>query len=51
MARRIRRQIESGLIRKIGEESYAAGKSILSTCLEALGGIERIHSRRIRQPC
>jgi DNA-binding MarR family transcriptional regulator len=50
LGRQIRRQIEGRLIRAAGEEQYRSAKSILSTCLEALGGMERIRMRRIQPP-
>jgi len=48
--RQIRREIESRLIRAAGAEQYEIAKSILSACLEALGGMERVRSRRILPP-
>ncbi len=50
LGRKIRRQIESRLIRAAGKEQYDTGKSILSACLEGLGGMDRIRSRRILPP-
>jgi DNA-binding MarR family transcriptional regulator len=50
LGRRIRRQIERRLIRGIGAGSYESAKSTLSACLEELGGMERIRSRRILPP-
>lgn len=50
LGRKIRRQIESRLIRAAGAEPYETARSILAACLDALGGMERIRSRRIRPP-
>jgi DNA-binding MarR family transcriptional regulator len=44
---RIRRRIEKRLIDVAGLEQYEIARSILSGCLEALDGMERIRSRRI----
>jgi len=45
--RRIRRRIEKRLIRITGAENYDKANSTLSACLKALGGMERVRSRRI----
>jgi len=45
--RRIRRQIDARLIRAAGAPKYETAKSILTVCLNALGGTERIRTRRI----
>lgn len=50
LGRRARTQIDSRLVRIAGKESYEQAKSTLLTCLQALGGVERIRSRRIRAP-
>lgn len=50
LERKIRRQIEKRLSHATGAERYETAKSILSTCLEALGGMERIRSRRLLPP-
>jgi DNA-binding MarR family transcriptional regulator len=50
LGRQIRRQIESRLIRAAGEQQYQSAKSVLSACLEALGGMDRIRTRRIPPP-
>ena len=50
LGRRIRRQMERRLIRTIGAESCEIAKSTLAACLEALGGMDRIRSRRILPP-
>jgi len=50
LGRQARRQIESQLIRVLGAEPYETAKSVLSTGLEALGGLERARSRRILPP-
>ena len=50
LGRRVRGQITSRLIAAAGREACEQAKSTLVTCLRALGGIERIRSRRIRAP-
>jgi DNA-binding MarR family transcriptional regulator len=50
LGRRARARIDNLLIRTVGRKSYKNAKSTLLTCLRALGGIERICSRRIRPP-
>jgi DNA-binding MarR family transcriptional regulator len=49
-ARKIRRELEKRLIRIAGAENYESARSVLSTCLEALEGMEKVRSRRIIQP-
>ena len=49
-SRQIRRQVEGRLIHAAGAEQYEAAKSILSTCLETLGGMDRVRSRRVTPP-
>ena len=48
--REARRRIETRLIKAIGARKYANGKRVLIACLDALGGLGRISSRRIRAP-
>src|SRR5690349_16516773 len=50
LGRKVRSQIEKRLIRAAGPERYKTASAILSACLEALGGMERIRSRRIQPP-
>jgi len=50
LGRRTRTRTDNLLIRAAGRRSYENTKSTLLTCLRALGGIERIGSRRIRAP-
>jgi len=50
LSRRARRQVERRLIRTAGPEQYESARAILSACLEALGGMDRIRSRRILPP-
>ena len=50
LGRRARTGIDNLLIRTTGRNSYQNTKSTLLTCLRALGGIERIRSRRVRAP-
>jgi DNA-binding MarR family transcriptional regulator len=49
-SRQIRRQVEGRLIHTAGAEQYETAKSILSTCLETLGGMDRVRSRRVTPP-
>jgi DNA-binding MarR family transcriptional regulator len=48
--RRARTQIDNRLMRAVGTKTHEDTRSSLLTCLRALGGIERIRSRRIRAP-
>ena len=48
--RRIRRQIERRLIRAAGPRRYETARAILSTCLEAVGGMEQVRTRRVPRP-
>jgi len=50
LGRASRRQMERRLIRATGAEAYKTAKETLSTCLEALGGMERVLSRRVLPP-
>ena len=50
LGRRARRGIERRLIRTAGREEYGQAKSVLTACLDALGGTERVRSRRILPP-
>jgi DNA-binding MarR family transcriptional regulator len=50
LGRRTRTRIDKLLVRAAGRKSYENAKSTLLTCLRALGGVERIRSRRIRAP-
>ena len=50
LGRRVRREIERRLIRVAGREEYEAAKSVLTACLDALGGTERVRSRRVLPP-
>lgn len=49
-ARQARLEIDKQLVDAIGKRQYAATKAALVQCLESLGGIGRIQTRRIRQP-
>jgi DNA-binding MarR family transcriptional regulator len=49
-ARRTRERIGRRLAASVGEQNYGKAKAILLTCLQSLGGMERIRSRRIRSP-
>jgi len=50
LGRRVRRGIERQLIRIAGREEYGQAKSVLTACLDALGGTERVRSRRVLPP-
>jgi DNA-binding MarR family transcriptional regulator len=50
LARRVRRQIEGRLIRAAGAARYAEAKAIMADCLKALGGMERVRTRRVLPP-
>ena len=49
-SRAARRRIEARLIKAIGTRKYSVGKRLLIACLDTLGGLGRISSRRIRAP-
>ena len=48
--RQARLEIDVQLVNAIGKKQYTAAKAALLTCLQTLGGIEPIRTRRIRQP-
>jgi DNA-binding MarR family transcriptional regulator len=48
--RKIRRRVEKRLIHIAGAQNYDRAHAIVSACLEALGGAERVRSRRILPP-
>lgn len=50
LGRNARKKIEQRLVDACGDSDYAQAKSILLTCLSTVGGMDRIFSRRIRQP-
>ena len=49
-ARKSRTALEEKLVRHVGARRYAKAQRTLRDCLTLLGGVERIRSRRIRQP-
>lgn len=49
-ARKTRSQIDMRLAKALGNNEYRRAKTALLTCLDALGGVERIRSRRVRAP-
>ena len=49
-SRRIRRTIEIRLQRAVGEKPYDDAKATIMACLDALGGLSRVRTRRIRMP-
>jgi DNA-binding MarR family transcriptional regulator len=50
LARETRREIADCLVQAAGAKKYKAASAVLSTCLEALGGMERVRIRRIPPP-
>jgi DNA-binding MarR family transcriptional regulator len=50
LGRQERRRIDHRLRAAAGDRDYEAARTILQKCLTSLGGIERIKSRRVRQP-
>lgn len=50
LTRRTRKRLERKLLAKVGEESYENTRATLIQCLETLGKVERILSRRVRAP-
>ena len=50
LGRRARAQIDRRLVSAAGKKNYEIARSILVTYLRALGGMERIRSRRVRAP-
>lgn len=51
LGRRFREQIDKRLVTAAGKKNYDRAKSTLLSCLRALGGMERIRSRRVPPPC
>jgi DNA-binding MarR family transcriptional regulator len=49
-ARRARRQIERRLIGAAGAARYSEAKTIVADCLKALGGMQRVRTRRVLPP-
>jgi DNA-binding MarR family transcriptional regulator len=49
-ARRHRARLEERLRRHVGARRYSGAQATLRDCLKLLGGVERIRSRRMRQP-
>jgi len=49
-ARRTRRHIEARLRKAAGSSQYDDAKRIVLTCLDALGGLGAVRSRRVREP-
>jgi DNA-binding MarR family transcriptional regulator len=50
LSRKVRKQIESKLIRELGATRYSQGKAIVLEALDRFGGLDRIRTRRIRSP-
>jgi len=50
VSRRARQTIEARLLRALGEKSYEDAKATLIACLDLLGGLSRVRTRRIRLP-
>jgi DNA-binding MarR family transcriptional regulator len=50
LGRHSRNQLDKRLLAAAGKRNYEKAKSTLLTCLQALGGMGRIKSRRVRPP-
>ena len=50
LGRRARQRIERRLVSVTGREEYEMARSVLTACLEALSGTERVGSRRVLPP-
>lgn len=50
LTRRTRKRLQRKLLAKVGERSYESTRATLIQCLEELGQVERILSRRVRAP-
>ena len=50
IARRARSRLKKRLMNAIGEGDYEHARSTLLVCLQTLGGISRVRSRRVRPP-
>ena len=50
LTRQLRGRIERQLMRAAGPDRYESARSILTVCLGALGGLERVRSRRVAPP-
>jgi DNA-binding MarR family transcriptional regulator len=50
LARQVRFSLANRLIKVTGGKNYQAARLTLLTCLQALGGIERIRTRRVHAP-
>ena len=48
--RRLRQQIAKRLSAAVGEKEYESARATLLACLEVLGGLPSIRSRRVRPP-
>ena len=49
-SRQSRQAIEARLERTVGAKSYRDARATLIACLDALGGLSRVRTRRIRSP-
>jgi DNA-binding MarR family transcriptional regulator len=49
-ARETRARLENELAHRLGERRYSQTKEALQACLDLVGGVEAIQSRRVRQP-
>jgi DNA-binding MarR family transcriptional regulator len=49
-ARSSRSRIEAKLANRVGKQGYDKAREVLQACMKVVGGIERIRSRRVRQP-
>lgn len=50
LSRRARAQIDRRLVKTVGAEEYRRTKACLTQCLETLGGVRSIQSRRVKEP-
>jgi DNA-binding MarR family transcriptional regulator len=50
LERRSRRDIDRRLSQAVGTRRYTAAKAVLAECLKTLGDVERVKTRRARQP-
>jgi DNA-binding MarR family transcriptional regulator len=50
LSRKSRKKLEQRMIRAVGVLRYQEASATVAACLEALGGLQRIRTRRIVQP-
>jgi Mn-dependent DtxR family transcriptional regulator len=49
-ARRTRAQLERRLQKAVGQQRYREAQQVLAACLAALGGLQRVRTRRVLLP-